>query len=172
MLDPRAESSRRLGMRIDGRHRDHGRRARRGGRVQANPGRREKHHAQTIGRDLGHCGPRGCRGARGKRSGGEREHSNTPTFSYSGDNGPGFWGQLDPAWEACAGGSGRQSPIDITNVQIDPRLKALDITLKPTPISLINNGHTIEQEYEPGSTLTIDGETYRLQQFHLGAGRL
>ena len=23
-------------------------------------------------------------------------------FSYSGDQGPGFWGELDPAWENCA----------------------------------------------------------------------
>ncbi|HYB28920.1 MAG TPA: carbonic anhydrase family protein [Solirubrobacteraceae bacterium] len=93
----------------------------------------------------------------------------TATFSYSGDNGPGFWGQLNPAWEACAGGKGRQSPIDITNVQIDPSLRALNLALKPTPLALINNGHTIEQEYEPGSTLTLGTATYHLQQFHFHA---
>ena len=93
----------------------------------------------------------------------------TATFSYSGDNGPGFWAQLDPAWEACAAGSGRQSPIDITRVRIDPRLTRLNLALKPTPIALVNNGHTIEQEYELGSTLTLGRATYRLQQFHFHA---
>ena len=91
------------------------------------------------------------------------------TFSYSGDTGPGFWAQLDPAWEACAGGGSRQSPIDITHVRIDPRLTPLNLSLKPTPIALINNGHTIEQEYEPGSTLTLGRAAYRLQQVHFHA---
>jgi hypothetical protein len=27
-----------------------------------------------------------------------------PEFAYSGDNGPGFWGET-PGWEACAGTS-------------------------------------------------------------------
>ena len=93
----------------------------------------------------------------------------TTTFAYSGDNGPGFWGQLDPAWESCAGRGGRQSPIDITHVQIDPKLRPLNLALKPTPIALVNNGHTIEQEYEAGSTLTLGSATYHLQQFHFHA---
>src|SRR5262245_6363875 len=79
-----------------------------------------------------------------------------PEIAYSGDEGPGFWGE-QPGWEACAGGGGRQSPIDINHVKIDPRLKPLDLSLHKTPIALINNGHTIEAEYEQGSTLTFKG---------------
>jgi carbonic anhydrase len=88
------------------------------------------------------------------------------TFAYSGDNGPGFWGQLDPAWEACTGGGSKQSPIDINRVRIDRKLRPLNLSLKATPIALANNGHTIEEEYEPGSTLAFGGTTYQLQQFH------
>lgn len=92
----------------------------------------------------------------------------TVAFGYSGDNGPGFWGQLDPAWKECAAG-GKQSPIDINHVRIDPRLRPLDLRLKRTPIALTNNGHTIEQEYERGSTLAFEGTTYHLGQFHFHA---
>jgi carbonic anhydrase len=93
------------------------------------------------------------------------------TFSYSGDSGPGFWAELDPAnWEACAGGGGsRQSPIDISRVRIDRSLTRLNLNLTETPIALINNGHTIEEEYEAGSSLTFKGVTYHLQQFHFHA---
>jgi carbonic anhydrase len=87
-------------------------------------------------------------------------------FSYSGDNGPGFWGQLDPAWEACAAGGGKQSPININRVRLDRKLRPLNLSLKATPIALVNNGHTIEEEYEPGSNLAFGGTTYQLQQFH------
>lgn len=93
----------------------------------------------------------------------------TATFAYSGDNGPGFWGQLNPDWAACTGDGGSQSPIDINNVRIDPRLKALNLNLTRTPIALTNNGHSIEEEYRPDSTLTFDGVTYHLQQFHFHA---
>lgn len=88
-------------------------------------------------------------------------------FLYTGDNGPGFWAELDPAWEACAGGDNSiQSPIDVNSVIIDPTLKPLVLDLKETPIHLINNGHTIEQEYEVGSSLTFEGVKYELKQFH------
>jgi len=88
-------------------------------------------------------------------------------FEYSSDLGPGFWGEI-PGFEVCAGISpdARQSPIDISEVRTDSSLSALDLNLLETEIALINNGHTIEQEYHNGSTLTIDGVVYQLLQFH------
>lgn len=74
--------------------------------------------------------------------------------------------ELDPAWEACAGLGGRQSPIDINRVVIDRRLKPLKLVLEETEIHMRNDGHTIEQKYEPGSTLTFEGVVYNLQYFH------
>ena len=94
-------------------------------------------------------------------------NSQSPEFSYSGDNGPGFWAELgQPSWEACAGKGGSQSPIDINDVQIDPSLKPLNLKMQETRIALINNGHTIEEEYDRGSTLKFKGVTYQLEQFH------
>ncbi|MCI0417186.1 carbonic anhydrase family protein [bacterium] len=86
-------------------------------------------------------------------------------FGYSGDIGPGYWGELDPSWIACSTDL-RQTPIDISRATLDNALKSLDLELRDTEIELINNGHTIEQEYEPGSTLSLNGVIYDLLQFH------
>src|SRR5436190_1241241 len=71
----------------------------------------------------------------------------TPSFAYSGDEGPGFWGET-PGWEACAAATptARQSPIDIDRVVPDPHLGPLHLQLHETPLALTNNGHTIEEE--------------------------
>ena len=90
-----------------------------------------------------------------------------PEFGYSGDNGPGFWGET-PGWDACTGTARtqRQSPIDIGHVVFDRHLEPLQLQLHETPLALTNNGHTIEEEYEPGSSLTVNGVVYGLSQFH------
>ena len=79
-------------------------------------------------------------------------------FTYNGDTGPGFWAELDPAWLSCGDDSG-QSPIAIGATRPGTRLGALSpiVSLQETPISLTNNGHTLENEYEPGSSITLDG---------------
>jgi carbonic anhydrase len=91
------------------------------------------------------------------------------TFQYSGDAGPGFWGELAPEWSACSGAGGRQSPIDINPSRTQPLalLTPLQLSLRRTPINLLNNGHTLELEYEPGSTLTFNGVVHDLLQFHI-----
>jgi carbonic anhydrase len=38
--------------------------------------------------------------------------------------------------------------------------------LKESPVSIFYNGHTLEQEWEPGSKLTIGSNTFELAQFH------
>jgi len=82
--------------------------------------------------------------------------TSAPEFAYSGDTGPGFWGGV-PGWEACAGLSltQRQSPIDIDHIIVDRHLGPLLLRLDETPLALTNNGHTIEEEYEAGSSLTV-----------------
>jgi carbonic anhydrase len=96
-----------------------------------------------------------------------RADTSVPEFAYNGDNGPGFWGET-PGWEACAGTARtqRQSPIDIDHVVFDRHLRPLQLRLHETPLALTNNGHTIEEEYEPGSSLTVNGVEYALTQFH------
>lgn len=88
-----------------------------------------------------------------------------PQFEYSGDNGPGFWGELTTAWANCAVDA-RQSPIDLSAATVDEALEPLSLDLHGTPLAIFNDGHTIEQEYENGSTLAFAGITYDLLQFH------
>lgn len=89
----------------------------------------------------------------------------SPEFSYSGDEGPGFWGELSPEWETCSINM-RPSPINIERAVRDRTLGPLSLDFHETAIDLTNNGHTIEQEYEPGSRLTFEGIVYELSQFH------
>lgn len=74
------------------------------------------------------------------------------------------WGDLDPEFAACKTGR-RQSPVDVRG-PLKRSSGKLDFKYKPSPIKLVNNGHTIQFNYEKGSTVMIDGMEYELLQFH------
>ena len=85
-----------------------------------------------------------------------------PEFSYSGDNGPGFWSELSSEWGACAGTAqnARQSPINISHARFDRNLRPLALQSYPTTVDIFNNGHTIEQNYEgTGSVIRFEEDT-------------
>lgn len=91
-----------------------------------------------------------------------------PGYEYSGVAGPDYWKETS-GWEACGRGDapdGRQTPIDIEETRFDRTLAPLALTTYPTAIRFRNNGHTIEQEYEPGSYIISGGVPYALAQFH------
>ena len=95
-------------------------------------------------------------------------HANTPEevkFLYTGDNGPGFWGDLKEEWGDCGSGI-RQSPINIQDATIDQDLTALDLNLQATPLHLVNTGYDIREIYQEGSTLKFKDISYTLLQFH------
>jgi carbonic anhydrase len=85
-------------------------------------------------------------------------------WAYAGHEGPDNWGTLDPANAACSIGK-RQSPIDIRDATTSA-LPALKFDYKSVELNIIDNGHTIQVNYAPGSTLTAGGKTYALKQFH------
>jgi len=88
----------------------------------------------------------------------------TVEWGYEGDIGPEFWGYLSPDFATCKDGSS-QSPVDIVNT-VDGKLPKLKFDYEPTPLDILNNGHTLEVEYEAGSSIDIAGTNYRLLQFH------
>jgi carbonic anhydrase len=91
--------------------------------------------------------------------------SHGPGWAYSGPNGPGYWGQLDPANAACA--TGRQgSPIDLSGA-VPADLGPLDIQWRALPGRVFDTGHAIQVEASPGSNLTMGGRGYQLLQFHV-----
>jgi len=87
-------------------------------------------------------------------------------WSYSGEAGPQHWGSLKQAYTACGTGS-QQSPINIqTQRALASKVGDIAFSYKPTPIKVLNNGHTIQVNYAPGNTMTVSGKTYELLQFH------
>ncbi len=85
-------------------------------------------------------------------------------WGYMGSDAPSLWGSLDPAYEACAAGK-KQSPINIAQFA-QGQLPAIEMMYKPTSLNVVNNGHTVQVDYAPGSSISLDGKTYQLMQFH------
>src|SRR5215467_3658558 len=93
---------------------------------------------------------------------GEKHHH----WSYSGHDGPSHWGQLDSSYRAC--GTGKvQSPINIETKDVTPTdLPPLVFNYRPVLLNIVDNGHTIQVNYEAGSALLVGGKRYELVQFH------
>lgn len=86
-------------------------------------------------------------------------------WSYTGTYGPEQWGAL-PGYGLCATGQ-QQTPIplwSLTNLPLE--LSGPSFNYRFTPVDMVNNGHTVQFTYEPGSTLRSLGTDYRLAQFH------
>jgi carbonic anhydrase len=88
-------------------------------------------------------------------------------WSYSGAGGPEHWGTLQPDFAACAAGK-NQSPIDITHAAPSD-LPNIVFNYAPSAVNILNNGHTIQVNYDAGSYIEIDGVRYDLVQFHFHA---
>jgi carbonic anhydrase len=85
-------------------------------------------------------------------------------WTYTGDAGPAHWGDLSADYKACSAGH-EQSPIDIERTFHASSAPPL-MRYGPTPLKIVNNGHTVQVNYAPGSSLVTDGKTYQLVQFH------
>jgi carbonic anhydrase len=92
------------------------------------------------------------------------QEAHPPHWAYSGPEGSLHWGTLDASYAECSLGH-KQSPIDITHAQPSD-LPSLKLDYKAVPLNIIDNGHTIQVNYAPGSTLTVGDKTYTLKQFH------
>jgi carbonic anhydrase len=88
-------------------------------------------------------------------------------WSYSGAEGPSHWGSLDKAYSTCSTGK-NQSPINLTRM-IEAELPPLTLHYAKGGHKVLNNGHTIQVNYMPGSFLTVDDHNYELKQFHFHA---
>ena len=92
------------------------------------------------------------------------QHTAPSHWEYEGSRGPVNWGTLDTAYRTCLVGK-QQSPIDISHVRAED-LPALTFSYRPSPLRLIDNGHTVQVTYMPGSFITVGDQRYELQQFH------
>lgn len=91
----------------------------------------------------------------------EKAHKKHVHWDYAGDMGPENWGDEFPT---CGNGQ-KQSPLNIVG-PFDKSKEALVVNYKEGPLKIVNNGHTIQVNVEPGSTLKIGKDVYNLVQFH------
>ncbi|MCB1743100.1 MAG: carbonic anhydrase family protein, partial [Gammaproteobacteria bacterium] len=86
------------------------------------------------------------------------------SWGYGGASAPAAWEHLAAEYATC--GQGRsQSPVDLRD-GIDARLPTLRKSYQPSSLKVVNNGHTIQVEVEPGSTIQMRDETFELLQYH------
>jgi carbonic anhydrase len=87
-------------------------------------------------------------------------------WGYSGHEGPENWAKLSPDNLTCAGKN--QSPINLSGF-IEADLPPIRFDYRPGGTEILNNGHTVQVNYEKGSHITLDGRTFNLLQFHFHA---
>ncbi|MES2091153.1 MAG: carbonic anhydrase family protein [Pseudomonadota bacterium] len=94
----------------------------------------------------------------------EDGHGHDLHWQYGGTTGPQSWGQLKPEFQSCMLGK-RQSPIDIRD-GIKVQLEPIQFEYRPTAFRVIDNGHTVQVNLDPGNFITVTGRRYELLQFH------
>lgn len=87
-------------------------------------------------------------------------------WGYSGEQGPNNWASLTGDNFACTGKN--QSPINLTGF-IESELKPLEFYYQTGGKEIINNGHTVQVNYQEGSYVKVDGVKFNLLQFHFHA---
>ncbi len=69
-------------------------------------------------------------------------------WSYEGATGPSHWGDLSPEYAKAKTGK-QQSPIDISRPRTNPQDGSpLQVSYQDASLSILNNGHTVEDEFE------------------------
>lgn len=86
-----------------------------------------------------------------------------PEWRYVGPEGPDHWAELGPEYSACNGKS--QSPIDIDGY-FNAHLQKIGFNYEPGTLQIVDNGHTVQVNYAPGSNIELEGVRYYLKQFH------
>jgi len=98
------------------------------------------------------------------------EATNKPAakWSYEGDTGAEHWGKLKSAYGACSAGI-QQSPIDLTTT-FNAEMIAPVTDWNSFAPTVVNNGHTIQVNVPAGSSMILEGKSFKLLQFHFHHG--
>ncbi|MCH8614851.1 carbonic anhydrase family protein [Sphingomonas sp. SM33] len=87
-------------------------------------------------------------------------------WSYSGEGGPSHWAELDTKNAACGEGKS-QSPVNIRIQDVRrTQLPKLMFNYRTTSLHIIDNGHSVQINVEPGSVLKVGDMSYQLLQLH------
>lgn len=89
-------------------------------------------------------------------------------WTYEGESGPEYWGDLDEEWATCLEGL-EQSPVDLDSALAAEELDEILTSYSASGVHIINNGHSIQYNYDEGSEVLIGDHAYGLLQFHFHA---
>lgn len=93
-----------------------------------------------------------------------RAKGDVAPWGYEGAGGPERWAELKPEFATCARGS-RQSPVDIRDgIKVD--LEPIAFDYRASGFRVIDTGHTVQVDVDPGNTIEVLGRRYELQEFH------
>ena len=87
-------------------------------------------------------------------------------WGYSGEGAPENWASLSGDNFSCTGKN--QSPINLTGF-IESELAPLVFNYQAGGNEIVNNGHTVQVNYQKGSGINVDGKQFNLLQFHFHA---
>lgn len=85
-------------------------------------------------------------------------------WTYAGHAGPDHWGELKPEFSTCRLGK-MQSPIDLAQANTSGQIP-VSANYVPAPLTILNNGHTVQINFPAGSTMTSAGHEFYLVQVH------
>lgn len=85
-------------------------------------------------------------------------------WTYEGEDGPEHWGELDSDYVSCRDGES-QSPIDFVSTS-EQDLANITFSYEPSAVNILNKGHTIQVDYDAGSSIQVNDTSYELRQFH------
>ena len=87
-------------------------------------------------------------------------------WGYSGHQGPENWAKLSADNYPCSGKN--QSPVNLSGF-VESQLSPIVFNYNNGGHEILNNGHTVQVNYEKGSNIKIDDNTFNLLQFHFHA---
>jgi carbonic anhydrase len=93
--------------------------------------------------------------------------SHQTKWTYTGKRGPKYWAKLNSEFAMCEIGL-NQSPIDIRTT-IHAALKPIRTIHKFPAKDIVNNGHTIQVDYQEGNIIVLDKTLFKLKQVHFHA---
>ena len=97
-------------------------------------------------------------------------------WGYGPDNGPNSWADLHPDYALCRDGQAQSpidiqnpSPVELPNLTVEYVTAAVRIIRHEHVVDVIDNGHTIQVNYDEGSVLSVGDESFELAQYHFHA---
>ncbi len=94
----------------------------------------------------------------------EDAHGGEPHWGYQGETGPARWSELSSDFRSCSLGL-EQTPIDLRDA-VKSQAGTIEISYQSMPLTILNNGHTIQVITPPASKIKVDGTPYSLMQYH------